>query len=162
MNTPDSPPTFSLPTKAQIKSILRFLPAFGHPTEPPSDWEQTAPEKFTYRGTTGEAAALQSALHKEGFNHVGFPYMQWLDAGGRRYMKTPKLIATADLLTLCRIITVHLRGERFCWGYFSSLLSNGQMAAILQRLAAIYSEMDEGIKASDPDSSDSDSNQFSG
>jgi hypothetical protein len=55
----------------------------------------------------------------------------------RRYMRDPTLVRSARLTTCIKLITAHLRAERFCEGHLQGVLKSGHMIAILRRLSQL-------------------------
>jgi hypothetical protein len=131
----DQPP--ALPTVAQIEALLRFLPVFGQSTSAHAEWHGE-PGKFPWCELSEAATAFHAALYEQGFI-IPFDWDLW-QREASRYVHSPALLATADLRTLCQLMTLHARKNRFCEGHFACQLANGHMAAILQRLAAIRDE----------------------
>ena len=131
----DSPP---LPSVSQIESLLRFIPAFGNATSAHAEW-QIKPGVVPWCSLSDAALELYRALYEEGFV-ILFPWPDW-QREGMRYVDAPDLVASADLRTLCQLITMHVRADRFCEGHFASQLASGQIAAILHRLAIIRDEL---------------------
>jgi len=79
-----------------------------------------------------EVQKFHSACYENGF-------VQSFDWGlfsneAKRYMSDPALISSADLMTCVKLITTHLRAERFTDGHLLEVLKSGHMTAILQRL----------------------------
>jgi hypothetical protein len=62
-----------------------------------------------------------------------FNWGAWSDEA-HRYMKDPQLIMSAGLKTCMKLLTTHLRAERFCYGHLEGVLRSGHITAILRRL----------------------------
>ena len=58
-----------------------------------------------------------------------------------RYVEHPDQIALADIATLQKLLTSHVRAERFCSGHLAGVIGSGHILAILRRLATIRAEM---------------------
>jgi hypothetical protein len=69
----------------------------------------------------------------EGGLVLSFDWGAWADEV-RRYMRDPLLVASASLVTCIKLLTAHLRAERFCDGHLQNVLRSGHVVAILQRL----------------------------
>jgi|SRR5215467_6755891 len=52
----------------------------------------------------------------------------------RQYMRDSKLVASARLSTCTKLITAHIRCERFCDCHLEVVLKSGHLQAILRRL----------------------------
>lgn len=83
----------------------------------------------------GAEEAIVEALNFGGFV-TAFDWPAWQEEG-RRYVADGALIESADLATLCRLYTLHVRKDRFCEGHFAAMLMNGHIAALTRRLKAI-------------------------
>jgi hypothetical protein len=126
--------TFILPTPQQIDSILRFLPMFADPDAKHSRWH-TEKGVMPWCELSEVAGRFYRALYDDGFV-VGFDWPGWQDKA-LSYFNSPEKLVSADLLTIRRLLTLHVRKDRFCEGHFAEMLENGQIAAILQRLAVL-------------------------
>jgi len=62
-----------------------------------------------------------------------FDWSAWAGEA-RRYMDDRELVASARLLTCIKLITTHIRYERFCDGHLDSIFESGHLTAILRRL----------------------------
>jgi hypothetical protein len=85
---------------------------------------------------------LMQALYDNGFVFMGFEWSKW--EGARRIAEHPEGLASADLETICKLFTVHARSDRFCEGHFGEVIENGQMLAIMHRLAEILRSSQRG------------------
>ena len=56
---------------------------------------------------------------------------------GKKLTRDPDLIKKANLLTLRKLITAHVRQDRFCEGHLAGVLKSGLMVKILERLKEI-------------------------
>lgn len=85
-----------------------------------------------------EVRQLQLVLARPGFV-VAFDLPAWR-AEAERYRDDPEALARAPLVDVCRLITMHLRTDRFVGGHFASAVASGQIAALLRRLRALRDE----------------------
>ena len=53
----------------------------------------------------------------------------------------PERLETASLETLQKLLTLHIRRDRFFEGHLANMVEDGHIAAILRRMAAIRSEL---------------------
>ncbi len=65
-----------------------------------------------------------------------FDWTSWHDEA-EKYQKHPRLIGDVDLETIIKLLTTHVRADRFCSGHLASVLDNGHLLKILERLAEI-------------------------
>lgn len=122
------------PSRTQIDAVLAFLPIFEQEDFVPSHVE-TPPGQFPYHVYAEEASNFLHALYKNGFVFP-FDWPSWQEEAQRYYDK-PKLLRTADLEVLRRLLTLHVRKERFSEGHLSAMIESGHIAAILRRLKAL-------------------------
>jgi hypothetical protein len=83
-------------------------------------------------------AAIEALLRAFGENNFVQPF-DWpgWQSEAESLVNNPSLMRTASLKDCVRLITTHVRKERFCAGHFGSMVRRGHIAAILQRLATI-------------------------
>ncbi|PCC73709.1 DUF6508 domain-containing protein [Nannocystis exedens] len=62
-----------------------------------------------------------------------FDGQAWRDEA-ERYERDPEALARAPLLDVCKLITLHLRTDRFVGGHFASAVASGQIVGLLRRL----------------------------
>ncbi|MBN1612037.1 MAG: DEAD/DEAH box helicase [Polyangiaceae bacterium] len=84
--------------------------------------------------------------HVEAFQRVAyehnlvfsFDWPAWLETPeGRQFRESSEGIATADLLMLRRLTTVHVRKERFCEGHLAEMAERGDLAALARRIIEV-------------------------
>lgn len=122
----------------QIHAVAKFLPIF----------ENIDPDNFAHldnpvETTDGVPVLGHLEYHPAVYEFMdvcyenglvqGFDWVAWTKVG-RRYMKDPARVASARLTTCTKLITAHLRAERFCDGHLEEMLRSGHITAILRRL----------------------------
>ena len=126
-----------LPGLEDIKVVVAFLPIFGSPGftwgqfeggERRSDGAVTMP----YFALSEAAGRFHRVLYERGFVRR-FDWPRWQDQAAR-YVEDPAAVEDADLETLCRLLTTHLRKDRFCDGHMAEMHRRGHLLAILRRL----------------------------
>lgn len=75
------------------------------------------------------------ALYQNNFIQP-FNWSVWEE--GKRLVDDPVLLQRADLQTLRKLLTLHVRADRFTEGYLAHLFGNGHIVMILRRIAEIY------------------------
>lgn len=136
-----------LPSREQIDAILKFRPMFSPSEAKHLRFPPRKPGQFPFTDMSEEAWAFYQALYKEGFV-VGFDCGKWQD-DAKSYVTNPARLGNADLLTIRRLLTLHVRKERFCDGHFAKMIDNGHIPLVLRRLANIRIEMDGGFVMDD-------------
>ncbi len=104
-----------------IRTVLDHLPAI-----------QSDPERFVESDSYGR---FYKALYEAGLI-IQFDWMEWTNQA-QEYVNRPQLIEEADFDTICKLLTVHVRNDRFCDNHLGEMIRNGHVAAILLRLTAL-------------------------
>ena len=127
-------------TADNIDAILKFLPEFeqedcdfGHMTP----MEQTPDGSFVLPSfVLGETGGwFYHALYENGWI-VDFGWPSWQDQA-EQYCLHPEKLQSADINTIRRLLTTHVRKDRFCGGHLLSVFKSGHLTAVLRRLQAI-------------------------
>jgi hypothetical protein len=131
----DSVPEIGL---QQMDAILKYLPIFEKPDFRSGQWIE--PEgQFLYFSFSPEVDEFIKMLYRQNII-VPFDWTSWREEA-ERYQTNPQALETADLLTLRKLLTVHVRAERFAEGHLASVFESGHIAAVLHRLKQIRGEM---------------------
>lgn len=65
-----------------------------------------------------------------------FDWNAWLPEADR-YYRAPATLSTAGVETIQKLLTLHVRRDRFVEGHLAVMIEGGHIAAILRRLAQI-------------------------
>lgn len=130
--------SIKLVSTEQIRAVIKFLPifesikpnAFSHPVRLPGNEDvcygighvEFHPAVYEFTKACYESGFIQS-----------FDWPAW-GREARRYMENPALLGSAKLATCIKLITTHIRYERFCDGHLHSVFESGHLTAILRRL----------------------------
>lgn len=68
---------------------------------------------------------------------IPFDWGSWQDEAARLF-SDPGLIQEADPLTIRRLLTTHVRKERFCEGHLAGLCESGHIVSVLKRLKQLW------------------------
>jgi ribonuclease J len=110
----------------RVASVLLHLPAI---------------EEDAARFVEGDAyGRFYQALYDAGLI-IQFNWEQWTGCA-QVYINRPKLISEADLETLCKLLTTHVRNDRFCDGHLREMMVCGHVAAVLRRLKVLTDATD--------------------
>lgn len=132
-------------TAANIENVIRFLPRITNlkrseiasPTRvsrDPGDRSTIVIDAFR----DGYRLAVVQLLDALRQNNMVQPY-DW----GRwqpeavKYYEGRKSLENASLETCIRLLTLHVRKERFCTGHFGAMIEAGHIQRILKRLTAL-------------------------
>src|SRR6201989_3679310 len=128
--------------REDIDALLEFLPRFEQPGRVFASWSET------WKNADG-SISLPFPEYGEDVQDFFRLVAQhgWLDYGYKpeeaaRMLADGELVGRADVEQLKAMLTYCLRGERFCEGFWETLLHGGQIAALLRRLRAIREQMD--------------------
>lgn len=81
---------------------------------------------------------IMSGVYDSGLRII-FDWGAWQDEA-RRICYEPGLLEKADLETISKLLTMHMRKERFCEGHLAGVCEEGLMLRTLQRLRVLYDE----------------------
>lgn len=81
---------------------------------------------------------LRNALDEHGIVMLGFDWMAWRE-GAQRFATT-EAIATATLDEVQRLVTLHVRQDRFVEGHFANEVQRGTFGALLRRMAVLAAQ----------------------
>lgn len=131
------PSTHHIPWES-VRWAVDFLPHFEAPDFAPGQW--VWPPKEEGFATLPMWVANPTVMRFiEGLYErdliVPFDWPNW--AYGRLLMTEPHRIPKATARTCLRLLTMHVRAERFNEGHLASTFDNGQMATILRRLKVL-------------------------
>ena len=122
----------------QIDAILKYLLILEKPDYQFGRWVE-AEGQFPYFSFSSEVDEFIDALHRQDMI-ILFDWTSWRKEA-ERYQTDSEALETADLLTLRKLLTVHVRAERFAEGHLASVFESGHITAILHRLKQIREKM---------------------
>jgi hypothetical protein len=125
-------------TVERMDKILTFLPLFEKPGFSAGECILEK-GKFPYCKYTHEVHAFISTLYDDGWI-CHFDWSSW-QKEAIKYVNDPSELEFADLDTLRKLLTLHMRKERFCEGYMIEMIESGHLVAILKRLQTIRDSM---------------------
>ena len=126
-----------LPTPAGIEEVLAYLPIFEDPRFLP---EVVVAEEqgWAFEQYTREVYEFERTLYRTGFI-VRFDWARWEREAFGYYLE-PERLDSANLATLRRLLTFHIRKNVTCEGHLAEMLRDGHVQAILRRLGALAGE----------------------
>lgn len=127
-------------SQEQLDAILAFLPMLERPGFVAGTWGGGAGQLPSWQ-PSAEAAAFLETLRATGFLVV-FDWVAWADEARRLTDGGAAALAEADLPTLRRLLSAYIRAERFVEGTLAARFADGQIVAVLRRLAAIRVALD--------------------
>ena len=118
----------------ELDPILKFLDIFSQEGYEFGEWVAISGH-LPYFSYHPEVRAFIAALYKEKVI-IPFDWMSWSDEA-RRYQLDSEALARANLLTLRKLLTTHVRTDRINEGHFAAMLESAHIVAILRRLKEI-------------------------
>jgi hypothetical protein len=114
------------------------------PSPAPAEWDERLRglaallPLFNGPGSDADAAinALNEAAYRLGWVLTDFDWSKWAHGPECQTLVTnPANVASAGPLTLARLLTAHLRQDRFCEGHLLGAFEDGHLTAIVRRAA---------------------------
>ena len=125
-------------TIEHLDQLLAYLPIFNR--QPHELYqvhaEVTTLEPFSY---APEVHQFIQTLYQTGF-FIQFDWTTWQQEA-EDFVRHPEQVQTADLETIQRLLTTHIRADRFCSGHLAHTIHAGHILAILNRLVEIRAQM---------------------
>jgi ADP-ribosyl-[dinitrogen reductase] hydrolase len=121
-------------TSDNLQAVLKFLPVLQRPDFSPGEWI-TQQESLPYFNYTPEVLDFIRTLSSNG-SIQPYDWMNWHE--GEQLVGTPELLGKANLQTLRKLLTAHVRADRFIEGYLAGTFESGHMTLILKRMVEIY------------------------
>jgi hypothetical protein len=95
--------------------------------------------QFPYFSFSHEVDEFIDTLYKQDMI-IPFDWRNWREEA-QHYQTDPEALERADLLTLRKLLTVHIRTDRFAEGHLASVFESGHITAILHRLKQVREEV---------------------
>jgi hypothetical protein len=111
--------------------VLQYLPVIQGAGFSPGEWEH-GEGHFPYINYSDEALDFVKALAGNQFIQP-FDWMNWVE--GEQLVRNEDLLHNVGLQTLRKLLTAHVRSDRFSEGHLASMLESGHIARILQRMS---------------------------
>ena len=126
-------------TRKQIDSILLFLDRFEEAGFSAGNWNYK-PGQMPWFNFDESVKEFYQVLYDNNWVMPEFGWTEWQDAA-KEYVKSSDKIASADVVTVQKLFTTHVRKDRFCEGHLASMFKNGHILALLRRLKEIREVM---------------------
>ena len=130
---------FEPPTQVEIETLVGFLPHLNDPECAQTERQtESGGDVFSLGILTysEDAYRLLEFLSGSRFVQRQFAWPDWQEKA-ERYVVEPERLRTASMDDLQRLLTTHVRKERFCEGHFAAMLECGHIAAIVERVAEL-------------------------
>ena len=131
-----------MPSLEQIDDVLQFISIFEQEDFAAS--EVKAPKgHLPFHASEDDVSRFCDVLQDSGFIY-SFDWPSWQDEAIRFYER-PEHLVTASLQTIRKLLTLHVRKDRFCEGHFPDMIENGHIMAVLHRLNVVRDAMSSSI-----------------
>lgn len=135
-------------TRRGIARLVAYLPALTPGEHPETQFglspgaHQTGPNSFEIDPSTLEEAAAEfiQTCYDEGFVQ-NFDWVSWHSTQPDE-IRPDASFDNASLETIIKLLTLHIRADRFGDGHFLEALRNGTISRILRRLAELGERWD--------------------
>lgn len=119
------------------RGLLAFLPALRN--REPDFWRVGAWGDMPSTVSTDTAKSLLRYIYDHNLLLEDFDWMAWQDEA-IAHLDYRLRLETADLPTLQKLLTAHIRADRFSEGHYDAILENGFLRDLLERLAVVLLE----------------------
>jgi len=122
-----------------FNAVLEYLPYFKDKTNSFYTIEKgNFYDPFRY---SSKVYQFLGVLHKHNFIVV-FDHSGW-QTEALKYIEDPELIESADILIIRKLLTLHVRKERFCSGHLAAAVDTGHLVKILERLEGLKTNLED-------------------
>lgn len=118
--------------REHVEALLGYLPGFEEAGFCPGGVIPLDEDGYPEESFLKAVSRFLDACYKNGFI-VRFDWESW-DAEARAYLDDPARMAGADLAVLRRLLTWHVRQNRFERDHLAGMIAKGHIGAILRRL----------------------------
>ena len=126
-------------TAEQIDAILPFLDRFSAAGFSAGSWNM--PEgQLPWFGFDEVVMEFQKALYDHGWVTPAFDWTEW-QRPAQEFVDSPEKVERADAATVLKLLTTHVRADRFCEGHLAAMFESGHIVALLRRLQALRARM---------------------
>lgn len=133
----------------RLQGIAAFLPRFQVPGFEFGHWENGEQGEgtftFGYMSYSDAANEFESVTYRLGWIRTGFDWGAWQETQEAKALRDdPLVLAKATPEQLANLLTICVRGERFCEGALRDTFESGLLTRILERAAVLAAEIETG------------------
>jgi len=115
-----------------LANLLEFIPVFEDPAFCPAGQIPMDEEQWPDADYMKLVSRFMDACYKNGFV-VRFDWEHW-EAEAMTYVRSPALLKAVDLVVLRRLLTWHIRQNRFTKNHVATMIASGHILMVLKRL----------------------------
>jgi len=116
------------------RKLLPFVKVFEQPSFRVGEWI-TEQNSFPFYSLSEEVSRFIKTAYEAGVVE-NFNWPDW-QAEAERLFLDPKQLEAADLSVLRKLLTTHIRKDRFSDGHLAAMFEAGHILAILRRVEAL-------------------------
>lgn len=116
----------------QLENLLEFIPVFEDPAFCPTGQIPEDEEGYPDEAFMKTVSRFMDACYKNGFV-VRFDWEHW-ETEAMAFVRDPALLNAADPLVLRRLLTWHIRQNRFTRNHVASMIASGHILLVLRSL----------------------------
>ncbi len=135
----DSETEYQEPTAADLAAVAELLGDIERIEAKPIEWgggkQADGTIQMPFVVYAPEAERLIRAIYDHHLIVFGFDWTSWQD-DAQRFLD-PGVVHTASLDDVRRLLTLHVRQDRFVEGHFAEMISRGHVAVLLRRLGKL-------------------------
>jgi hypothetical protein len=122
-------------TAERADAILSYLDQFEAADFSPGEWENPEP-RLRFFSFSPVVMEFTKALYEHDWVAPSFAWGRWQESA-QQYVDSPEKLATADVVTIQKLFTTHVRADRFCEGHLAAMFESGHVQALLRRLRSL-------------------------
>ena len=127
------------PTTKQFDAILSYLDRFSAEGFTAGTWHENSDHTLWFE-FSDLVSEFRQALYDNGWTPRSFEWPKWQETA-QKYVAEPGRIDSADIETIKKLFTTHIRKDRFCDGHLAVMFENGHIVALLRRLQELRSQI---------------------
>ncbi len=124
----------------RLRGVVQVMPLEGKRIGEQLQWYTELPRRIDgLLATVGEGEVDLPRFVEAAYAHgwvTQFDWSAW-QSEAERFVEDPELVRAAEVSEIERLITVHVRKERFCDGHLGAMVGCGHLGAVSGRLAVI-------------------------
>ena len=120
----------------QIDALIPFLDKFEEAGFSAGDWKVDEGPSVPWFIFDKSVMEFIEVLYGNDWVTPEFDWGEWQESA-TRYIESREMVESADAVTIQKLLTTHVRADRFCDGHLASMFENGHIVAVLRRLKVI-------------------------
>ncbi len=122
------------PSKEDLRAVAAYARVLAAARPPGGQWHGIKDGRPWFE-PEAEIAAFVGEVYARGIIVKNLDWPSW--TAGERIERDPARLERADLLTVRKLITAHVRSDNFCDGSLAGAVATGTLLRILERLGEL-------------------------